>query len=823
MITLFQDIRYGLRMLRKSPAFTVVALITLALGIGANTAIFSIVNAVMLRPLPFPDSDRLLYVTSAFSNQSNQKDVTRPFSISYPDFFDWRSTAKSFSAIASYHGDSVTLTGLDEPLHVNASMVSGDFFSVLGVQPMMGRGFTREEEKPGTRVVVLSHQLWESAFHGDRGIVGRTITMDKQSYTVIGVMPAGFVFPIDNNPPLLWRTLAPDAETTDPKNSPAATSQRGAHFLRAVARLKPGVSIESAREELNLITRNLAAQYPDTNKKFPAATVITELEYLVGNNRFGLMVLVVSVAVVLLIACLNVANLLLVRASKRSREIAVRAALGAKRIRVVRQMLTESLVLGLGGALLGIPLAMWALKLFVSLNATDLRRIQGASVDGTVLAFTIAVALFTSIIFGLVPALRASSPNLTEFMKEGRSTTSGSSHQRLRGALVVAETAMGLVLLVVAGLLLRSFYRMLSVDPGMNPHGVLTLTFDLPDKKYTEKQQIDFYTQLLPRLQSIPGVTSAAAVTPLPLSGNGAIITFQIEGHPVPRAEEPSADIKVVTPNYFHTLNVPLVSGRDFTVHDDEKALQVVIVNQAFAQRYFPNENALGKHIRPGASNRGEPPMREIVGIVGNVKNRKLNVQDLPEYYLPDTQLNFGSMTVCLRTSVEPHSITSAVRSVVSSMDPDLPLYDIKTMDEYLSGTLATPRFQAMLLEVFAGLALLLTAIGLYGVIAYAVAQRTHEIGVRITLGATRGNVVQMVLKSGLQLTAIGVAVGVVFSLIASRFATSFSNLLFGIKPTDIVTLASVVAIVVMVSLLACYIPAYRASKVDPMIALRYE
>jgi putative ABC transport system permease protein len=535
------------------------------------------------------------------------------------------------------------------------------------------------------------------------------------------------------------------------------------------------------------------------------------------------MVLVVSVAVVLLIACLNVANLLLVRASKRSREIAVRAALGAKRIRVVRQMLTESLVLGVGGALLGIPLAMWALKLFISLNATDLRRIQGASVNGTVLAFTVAVAIITSILFGLVPALRASSPNLTEFMKEGRSTTSGSSHQRLRGALVIAETAMGLVLLVVAGLLLRSFYRILSVDPGMNPHNVLTLTFDLPDKKYTDKQQVQFYTELLPRLQSIPGVASVGAVTPLPMSGNGAIVTFQIEGRPVPRSEEPSADIKVATPNYFRTMNIPLLSGRDFSAQDNEKAPQVMIVNQAFAQRFFPNENAIGKHVKPGASNGGDPPMREIVGIVGNVKSRKLNVQDLPEYYIPQTQFNFGSMTVCLRTSVDPSSVTGAVRSVVSSMDPDLPLYDVKTMDEYLSSTLATPRFQSMLLQVFAGLALLLTAIGLYGVIAYAVAQRTHEIGVRITLGATRTNVVKMVLKSGLKLSMIGIAAGLVFSIIASRFATSFSSLLFGIKPTDIVTLATVVAIVMLVSLVACYIPAYRASKVDPMVALRYE
>ena len=820
MATLLQDLRFGLRTLRKSPAFTVIAVLTLALGIGANTAIFSIVNAVLLKPLPFPESDRLLYMSSGFAKQQN---VARPFSISYPDFLDWRATAKSFTGMACYHGDSVTLTGLERPLHVTAEIVSSDFFSVLGTLPLLGRGFTRDEEKPGTRVVVLSHQLWQSAFHGDRSIIGRTITIYNQSYTVIGVMPAGFVFPIDNNPPQLWRTLATDAETTDPVNQPASTSQRGSHFLQAVARLKPHASVESAREEMNLITRNLAVQYPDTNKKFPNATVTTQLDHLAGNNRPRLMILLVSVAVVLLIACVNVANLLLVRASKRSREIAVRAALGASRVRVVRQMLTESLVLGLSGAILGVPMAMWALKLFISLNAADLPRIQSAGLDETVLAFTAAIALITSIIFGLVPALRASSPNLTAFMKEGRGTTAGGAHQRLRGMLVVVETTLGLTLLVVAGLLLRSFHRLLSVDPGMNPHGVLTLTFDLPDKKYSEQQQIEFYTQLLPRLQTIPGVVSAAAVTPLPMSGNGAIITFQIEGRPVPRAEEPSADIKVATPNYFHTMNIPLLSGRDFTEHDTENAPGVVIVNQAFAQRYFPNEDVLGKHITPGASNSGKPQPREIIGVVGNVKGRKLDVEDMPEYYIPDTQLNFGSMTFCLRTTVEPHSIASAVRSVVSSIDPDLPLYDIKTMDEYLSATLATPRFQAMLLEAFAGLALLLTAVGLYGVIAYAVALRTHEIGVRITLGATSGNVVRMVLKSGLRLTATGVAVGIVLSLIGARFATSFSSLLFGVKPTDFLTFAAVAGIVALVSLLACYIPAYRASKVDPMVALRYE
>ncbi|HEX5434277.1 MAG TPA: ABC transporter permease, partial [Candidatus Angelobacter sp.] len=639
---------------------------------------------------------------------------------------------------------------------------------------------------------------------------------------VIGVMPAGFAFPLDDQPPALWRTFAIEGETTDPNDRPT-TSQRGAHFLLAVARLRPGVSIESAREELNVITRNLSRQYPDTNKKFSTAIVSTEHDYLVGDQRTLLYLLMVSVGAVLLIACFNVANLLLVRASKRNREIAVRAALGARRIRVVRQMLTESVVLGLGGALFGLPLAIWALKVFISLNAEKMPRIQSAGLDGSVLAFTAAIALITSIIFGLAPALRASSPNLTEFMKEGRGTTAGSSHQRLRGILVVAETALGLTLLVVAGLLLRSFHRILSVDPGMNPQNVLTVNFDLPQQKYNDRQQIEFYTQLLPRLQALLGVTSVAAVTPLPLSGNNGIITFQIEGRPVAKSDEPSADIKIITPNYFHTFNIPLISGRDFTERDDDKAPGVVIVNQAFAQRFFPNENVLGKHITPGASNHGKPESREIVGVVGNVKSRRLDVQDLPEYYIPDTQLNFGPMAVCLRTTVDPHSITSAVRGVVASMDPDLPLYDVKTMDEYLAATLVTPRFQAMLLEGFAGLALLLTAIGLYGVVSYAVAQRTHEIGVRITLGASRSSVISMVLKSGLQLTAIGLAGGIVISLIAGKFISSLSSVLFGVKPTDVLTFALVIAIMAMVSLLACYIPAWRASKVDPMIALRYE
>jgi putative ABC transport system permease protein len=816
-----QDLRYGLRTLWKSPAFTVVALVTLALGIGANTAIFSIVNAVLLKPLPFPDSDQLMFMTSAFEKQG----ATRNFATSYADFLDWRNTAKSFSGMASYHDDSFTLTGGEQPLHLSGETVSADFFSVLGTQPLLGRGFVRDEEKPGTRVVVLSHDLWQSVFHGDRNIVGQAITLDKERYTVVGVMPASFAFPLNTDPPKLWRTFAIESESKDPKNSPPMTApeNRGAHFLTVVARLNPGISMDRAHEEMNAIARNLATQYPDTNKKFPAVGMSSELHYLVGDNRPRIVILLISVGVVLLIACLNVANLLLVRASKRNREIAIRTALGAKRIQVIRQMLTESVVLGLGGAILGIPIALWALRIFIKLNESTLPRIQNAGLDGNVLIFTSAVAVVTSLLFGLVPAWRTSSPNLSGFMKEGRGTTASSAHQRLRGMLVILETAGGLVLLIVAGLLLRSFHRLTTVDPGLNPHHVLTLTFDLPSNKYSDQQQMDFYNQLLPRLRALPGVSSAAAVTPLPLSGNNAQITFQIEGRPVPRSEEPSADIESATPEFFHTFNIPLLQGRDFSSHDDDKAPGVIIINEALAHKYFPNENPLGKHMTPGISNSGSPKPREIIAVVSNVKNRNLETQDIPTYYIPSTQIIFGSMSVCLRTSVDPHSMVSAARGVVQSMDSDLPIYDIKTMDEYLATSVATPRFHAMLLEAFAGLALLLTAIGLYGVIAYAVAQRTHEIGVRITLGATRSSVVQMVLKSGLRLTGIGIAAGVVLSLVAAKFATSFSNLLFGVKATDAVTFVSVVGIVTLVSLLACYIPAYRASKVDPMIAMRYE
>jgi predicted permease len=819
VLTLLQDVRYAMRMLRKAPAFTVVALITLALGIGANTAIFSIVNAVLLKPLPFSEADRLTFMTEMFQAPSGELFES---TTSYPDFFDWRERAHSFHGMASYHSDEVTLTGSSQPLHLAAATVSGDFFSVVGTKPLLGRGFTRDDEKPGTRVTVLSHELWQSSFGGDPNVIGRTVTLEHQNFSVVGVMPAGYIFPLDSEVPKLWRPLAMEAESSDPKATPV-TSARGAHFLSVVGRLKDGVTLEQAREEMNVIARALSAQYPDTNKKHPVTKTVSELEHLVGDTRPALVMLLVAVGCVLLIACVNVANLLLVRASKRGREIAVRTALGARRVRVVGQMLTESFVLALGGAALGIPLAAWTMKLFISMNLQDLPRIQGATIDGTVLGFVFGITLLTSLFFGLVPALRSSSPNLIEFMKEGRSTTATKKHQRLRSVLVVVETALGLLLLVTAGLLLRSFHKLTQVDPGFNASNILTFDFDLPDAKYDEAKQVQFYQDLLPRLQALPGVTAASGITPLPLSGNNYSISFQIEGRPVPKADEPSAAFRVASPGYFQTMGIPMLNGRDFTPRDVENSPRVTVINEAFARRFFPNENPIGKRIIPGVRRHGENVSREIVGIVGNVRHYSLSGDVTPEYYLPHAQQPFASLAICVKTAGDPHALTSTVRSTVNSIDPDLPLFNIRTMEEYIAMALATPRFHALLLEAFAGLALLLTGIGLYGVIAYAVAQRTHEIGVRITLGASRSQVVYMVLRSGLRLTAIGVAAGVFLSLIAARFATAFSSFLFGVKATDVVTFAAVTGMVILVSLLACYIPAYRASKVDPIIALRYE
>ena len=817
MENLIHDIRYGLRMLRKSPGFAAVAIITLALGIGANTAIFSIVNAVLLRPLPYYQPDQLMSVAQI----SVRAERAEPdgSSVSYPDFFDWRSGNHSFESMASYYDNEFTLTGAGRPLHMEGEIVSSDFFSVLGVSPFLGRGFRREEEKPGARVAVLSHEIWESVFGSDQNILGRNITLNSRSYQVVGVMPANFAFPIQTTPPKLWVTLGVDAEV-QPEGHPM-TEQRGAHFLSVIGRLKPDVPLSQAQQDMNLIAQSLAKQYPATNVNMGAVNVTSELESLVGRTRRPLILLLGAVGCVLLIACANVANLLLARAGKRSRELAVRTAVGASRRRVIGQLFTESLVLAAAGAALGIPLAAWGIKFFLHLNVPSISRIQTTALDGYVLAFTAAVTVLTSFIFGLAPAFRSSDLNLVESLKEGgRGVGTGVAHQRLRNWLVIAETAIGLVLLVFAGLFLRTFQHLLRVDPGFNPNQVLTLNFELPEAKYPSAQQVLFYDQLLPRLRNLPGVAAVAGVFPLPMSDNRMVIGFDIDGRPTSRADRAAADLRMTSPGYFQMMGIPLLSGRDFSERDDRKANGVVIVNQAFARKYFPNEDPIGKHMKPGIGGGGPPVMREIVGVVGDIKQQRLDAKFAPEMYIPYAQVTMP-LALCVRTRAsDPLGVASEIKSEIASMDPEVPVYDVRSFEDYVSDSVAQQRFHAFLFGMFGLLALLLTAIGLYGVMAYTVAQRTHEIGVRMTLGATGSTVLQMILKSAFLLTGIGLLIGIAMALVVTRF---LSSMLFGVRPLDLITFGAVTAVLLAVSLLASYVPARRATKVDPMIALRYE
>ncbi len=614
MNVLIQDIRYGLRMLAKSPGFTAIAVLTLALGIGANTAIFSVVNAVLLRPLPFPHSEQLVSV-EYFNTVAKVPQETA----SYPDFFDWRNQNQVFSHITSFRDSSYTLTGNGEPAHLSGEVVSSDFFSTLEVRPALGREFLREEEKKGRHVVVLSDSLWRTRFSADPKIVGRSVILNNKSYTVVGVAPAGFNFPIATPPVQLWTSIADDSDML---------GQRGAHFLSVVGRLKPGVSVAQAQADMARINGNLSKEYEDTNLRFSGAVVEPELQHLVGDVRPALLILFGAVACVLLIACANVANLLLARSMTRQREITIRTALGAGRVRVIRQLLTESIMLALLGGAVGLTFALWGTAALVRLVPQDLPRMSQIKMDSHVFAFTLLAAIITGMLFGLAPALQSSKTNLVDSLKEGgRGLSVGLVHHRLRGALVVTEMALALTLLTGAGLMIQSFARLENVSPGFNPHNVLTFTFALPDTQYNTDQQKIFYRQALDRLNAIPGVVSAAAALPLPISGNHYRITFTIEGRPVAKGNHPSEDAQFISPGYFKTMGIPLLEGREFAATDTPTSSNVVIINQAFAHRYFPNENPIGKRLIPDVSDSDVPedPVREIVGVAGNVKTWGLN------------------------------------------------------------------------------------------------------------------------------------------------------------------------------------------------------
>jgi predicted permease len=812
MSNLLQDLRFAIRQLRKSPGFALTTILTLALGIGATTAIFSLINAVLLRPLPFPEPDRIM---SAQEQRINVGGPSTPNGLSYPDFFDWRTRNHSFEALAAYHGDNHTLTGVGIPQQLESQTVSAEFFHVLGINPILGRTFTADEEKPGTHVAVLSHETWQSTFGGDPGIVGRNITLDRNTYTVVGVMPKGFQFPMEQPGQALWTTLADDANDKEP-----LTGQRGAHMVTLVGRLKPGVTVAQAQADLDLIAKNLAAQYPDSNKQFPGAVVVPQLEDLVGDTRPALRVLFAAVVFVLLIACANVAGLMLARGSRRRPEIAVRSAMGATRWEIMRQVLVESIVLAICGGAMGVALSVLLLKVMLRFVPENLPRLNQVSVDGMVLAFAAAASILTGIVFGLLPAWRMSKLDPAFALREGtRSVTSGRGQHRLNSALVVAETAIGLVLLVGAGLLIRSFTRVMSVDPGFNPHNVLSAQLDLPESQYPDRKKGQFYDELIPRLAALPGVKSVSSGYPLPLGRGNIGIGFSIEGRPVAKGDQPGAPVTIVTPDFFRTLQMPVLSGRDFLPTDDSKAPAVVIVNQAFAHKYFPGENPVGKRMQPGLGDGvTDNVMREIVGVVGDVKRKGLTTEMPAQYYLPLKQALILDPAIVIRTDGDPLSLLAPLREQLGQVDSNVPLYGIKTLDDYFARAAAQPRFQTALISCFAAIALLLSAVGLYAVLSYMVAQRTLEIGLRLALGAQRDNVLGLILRRGLLLSACGLAIGVVVSLALTRF---LQQMLYGVKPFDPLTFVAVSAVLMFVSLVASSVPAYRAARLDPMQTLR--
>jgi len=818
------DIRYGLRQLIKHPAFTLIAVLTLALGIGANTAIFSVVNAVLLKPLPFPAPDELVAVGGIDLTETGS--APKLSSMCYPDFFDFRDQNRSFIGMAVYRYLNLALVDEQEAQSVRGLKVSGEFFDVLGIKPIMGRGFARADEQagggPGGFKVVLSYGFWQAHFDRAPEVIGRVLMLNGRPYTVIGIMPQGFQYPIQTDSIEMYITHAEDASSPD--GSTPYTQQRGSHSLLGIGRLKPGVSLAQANAELRTIAAALEKKYPETNTHWGAGLQPLRDE-LVGDVRTALYVLFGAVVCLLLIANANVANLMLARASVRGKEIALRSALGASRLRIIRQLLTESMLLaGLGGAL-GLLIAKWGTDALIAAVPQNIPRVSTIQMDGVVLTFTLLLSLATGIVFGLVPAWQASHVDLNTALKSGARGAGGTEGKhRVRNALVMAEVALALILLICASLLIQSFARLGRVDTGMRTDHLFTASIGLPEAAYPKPENIiTFFDQLVPRLRAIPGVESVTTTWPLPLSGSNNVSSFDIEENPAPEGQQPDSPHRIVGPDYFKTMGIPVREGRGFEPTDQFKSLPVVIVNEQFAKKFFPGQkNVVGKHIKPSWGVGDEKAlMRTIVGVVGNSKHRTLNMADTPEIYLSASQIPMDTMSIVARTSVSnPAAITSAVRSELAAVDRNIPLVRVRVFDEYLSRALARPRFNAMLLSIFAATALVLTAIGIYGVMAYSVSQRTSEIGIRIALGAGKDSIFRLIVGQAMAIVAISLVVGVVGAFAATRLLNS---LLFGIGASDPVTFGAIVLLVSAVAFIAAWLPARRAMRVDPIVALRTE
>ena len=801
-----RDLHFAFRQLRKSPGYSIVVIITLALGVGANTTVFSIVDAVLLRPLPYAQPQQLVELASADASSPVARNV------SYPDFFDWRQQNHSFEHLVSYDDAAYTLTGTARAVHLDGEAVSWELLPMLGIQPELGRGFVEGEEKVGSKVVLLSHSLWVTQFGGDRTIAGRAIHLNGETFTVIGVMPASFRFPVDKPQNSLWTTLAVDGDSL---------KGRGSHSLSVMGRLRSGVTVAQGDQEMKAIARRLAMQYPDTNTHNDSAKVQLELQAILGETRTLLLVVLGAVAFVLLIACGNIANLQLTRVRDRQREIAVRCALGAGRASVIRQLMTESLVLSMMGGLAGCAVAFVSVPGVLALIGSSVPRAANAGVDLTVLAFALAASLLSGLIFGVVPATAASRTNLvTTLQQGGQARIYG--NDRLRMAVIVAQVALGVVLTAGAGLLTTSFVKLIHTDEGFNPDHVLTFSFDTPDSAYKDRRP-QFYRQYFDQLRSLPGVMSAAGSMILPMTDDDAHISFENPEKPVAKGLRPGAELEPVTPGFFQTMQIPLVEGRDFTQADNMQAVQVMIVNQAFVNTYFPGEDPLGKKLKPGAGNGSKdgPPWRQIVGGVANVRHSATQREMQPAMYLPASQLpTWCCLSSVVRASVDPMSLEPAVHKLVASMDADIPVTDMRSMPDLISMRLAQPRFATVLFGAFAILSLVLTVVGLYGVMAYSVSQRTREIGLRFALGAERGAVLGMILRAAAGLLGAGIAIGISATLI---FSPILSRMLYGTGPRNPAVLAIVIAVTAVAGLLSAYIPAARAASIEPMRALRTE